>query len=124
MKHLPLCFAIISAPVTGLAETQNAVIMSIIDGHIQPRFETLATSTQSLSDAARADCDPTSDPLRAAYGTAFDAWVSASHLRFGPTEIDDRAFALAFWPDSRGATPRALSNLLAEQDPIVTSVED
>lgn len=122
MKYLALTFAMIVAPVTGMAETQNAVITGIIDDHILPRFETLASSSQSLSDAAQADCDPTSDSLRAAYGTAFDAWISASHLRFGPTEVDDRAFALAFWPDSRGATPRALSSLLANQDPIATSV--
>lgn len=124
MKYLSLTLAIMAAPVTGLAETHNAVITDIVDGHILPRFETLATRTRSLSDAARTDCDPTSDTLRSAYGTAFDAWVSASHLRFGPTEVDDRAFALAFWPDSRGATPRALSTLLADQDPIATSVED
>ena len=124
MKYLSLAMAIIAAPATGLAETQNAVIADIIDGHILPRFETLASSTQSLSDVAQADCDPTSDRLRATYGTAFDAWVSASHLRFGPTEVDDRAFALAFWPDSRGATPRTLSTLLTDQDPIATTAED
>lgn len=75
-----------------------------------------------LSEVAASDCNPTSDALRSAYGDAFDAWISASHLRFGPTEVDDRAFALAFWPDSRGATPRALGALLSEQIPIAASV--
>ncbi len=124
MKHLSLSFAIMVAPMMCLAETPNALITDIVDGHILPRFVALSDSTQALSDAAQADCDPTSDTLRAAYGTAFDAWVSASHLRFGPTETDDRAFALAFWPDSRGATPRALSALLSKQDPIATSAQD
>ncbi len=47
------------------------------------------------------------DPvLTEAYHAAFDAWIKTSHLRFGPSEVNDRAFALAFWPDSRGQYPR------------------
>jgi len=42
-------------------------------------------------DAARGEVD-------AAYHVAFDAWMSVSHLRFGPSEADDRAFAIAFYP--------------------------
>ena len=30
----------------------------------------------------------------------------SSHLRFGPAEEDNAGFAIAFWPDTRGATPR------------------
>lgn len=124
MKILNLTFVVFLAPAACWADNQNAVISNIIDNHVLPRFDILATSTQRLSDAAKADCSATSDDLLTAYGSAFDAWVSASHLRFGPTEKDDRAFALAFWPDSRGATPRALSTLLADQDPIAASADD
>lgn len=119
MKRIALVLSVVAAPMAATADT----IPDIVDGHILPRFETLATQTQVFADVAASNCDPTSDALRSAYGDAFDAWVSASHLRFGPTEVDDRAFALAFWPDSRGATPRALETLLAEQDPIAASVE-
>jgi hypothetical protein len=124
MTRISLVFAIMTVPIAGMAETPNAVISSIVDGHILPRFEALAETTLGLSSAAVADCNPASETLRAAYGTAFDAWISASHLRFGPTELDDRAFALAFWPDSRGATPRVLSALISDQDPIAASVTD
>lgn len=115
MKRFCLAAALVLSPIAALA---NPHIADIVNTHILPRFEALAGSSQALSQAAQADCDPASDALRAAYGTAFDAWVSASHLRFGPTEADDRAFALAFWPDSRGATPRALASLIADEDPI------
>lgn len=115
MKHFLLACALCAAPLTAQAETE---IESITQGHILPRFEALAQSTQALEQAAVADCAPGSTALRAAYGAAFDAWIKASHLRFGPTEVDDRAFALAFWPDSRGATPRALAGLIADEDPI------
>ncbi|HBR37591.1 MAG TPA: peptidase M75, partial [Sulfitobacter pontiacus] len=49
---------------------------------------------------------------------AFDAWIAVSHLRFGPSETDNRAFALAFWPDSRGATPKTLAGLITDADPV------
>lgn len=115
MRRILLAAAVACAP---FAATANPSISAIIDDHILPRFEALAWTSQALSQAAMQNCDPTSDDLRTAYGAAFDAWVSASHLRFGPTEVDDRAFALAFWPDSRGATPRALATLIANEDPI------
>jgi predicted lipoprotein len=124
MKRIALALSVLITPMTAQADTTNAVINGIVDDHIFPRFENLVESTRALSDVAAQDCNPTSETLRAAYGNAFDAWVSASHLRFGPTEVDDRAFALAFWPDSRGATPRALGSLLAEQDPIASSAQD
>lgn len=113
-RHLP-AIAILCAPIIAAA---NPSIPDIIDTHILPRFDTLDQMSQALSDAAMKDCDPNSNDLREAYNVAFDAWLSASHLRFGPTEVDDRAYALAFWPDSRGKTPRILSSLIADEDPI------
>ncbi len=123
MRRIALTLTLVAAPVLALADTASDMIEGIVGIHIVPRFETLAERSKHLSDVAAAECSATSEVLRAAYGEAFDAWVSASHLRFGPTEADDRAFALAFWPDSRGATPRALKTLLSDQDPIATSVQ-
>lgn len=120
MKQIYFALVLAAAPV--LADAQAAT-RDILASHILPRFETLAASTAALADTASRDCAPTSDDLRTAYGTAFDAWVSASHLRFGPTEEDDRAFALAFWPDSRGATPRVLAGLIATQDPVAATAD-
>jgi len=120
MKHIVFAAAVVYTPFAAMA---NPSIAGIIDNHILPRFETLASASEALSETAALDCDPTSGKLRTAYGAAFDAWVSVSHLRFGPTEVDDRAFALAFWPDSRGATPRALAALIAGEDPIGLDAE-
>lgn len=96
-----------------------ADVSAIVDDHILPRFERLAATTDQLAKVAATDCDPESADLRGSYHAAFDAWVAASHLRFGPTETGERAFALAFWPDPRGATPKVLSQLLADSDPVV-----
>ena len=100
---------------------QGALVKAAVSQHILPGFEHLATTTEALSAAAEADCRPSSEPLRAAYHTAFDAWMGVSHLRFGPTETNDRAFALAFWPDTKGFTPKALSALIADADPVIAS---
>jgi predicted lipoprotein len=122
MKKVILACAVTLLPVTVMA--QNEVAAGIVRDHILPRFERLAERSETLADAARQDCTARSVPLRDAYNDAFDAWVTASHLRFGPTEVDDRAFALAFWPDSRGATPKVLNKLIADQDPVATSATD
>lgn len=120
MRPILLACALCALPFSAHAQTE---IEDIVNGHILPRFEALAETSQALTDAAASDCTPTSDTLRTAYGAAFDAWITASHLRFGPTETQDRAFALAFWPDSRGATPRALAGLIADEDPIAETAE-
>ncbi len=124
MKRILLTALVVAAPFVAAAQSSDPVAAKVIDTHILPRFETLADTSDQLAQAATADCTPASEPLRAAYGDAFDAWVSVSHLRFGPTEVNDRAFALAFWPDSRGVTPRTLSTLIAEQDSVIATAQE
>ncbi len=89
----------------------------VVDGHVLPGYRTLAATGAQLAATAQQDCSPESPALRAAFGTAFDAWVLVSHLRFGPSEENDRAFALAFWPDPRGSTPKTLGRMLRDDAP-------
>ncbi|UWQ27661.1 imelysin family protein [Leisingera sp. M523] len=112
---LVLAFALAAAPVAA-----SELSSSITDQLILPAFQELAEDAEALAETAKTDCDPQSAPLRAAYGAAFDAWIAASHYRFGPTETDSRAFALAFWPDSRSKTPKALGNLIRSEDPDIS----
>lgn len=114
------CF-VIGSPVW--AELPEDRINTVVHEHIVPKFEDLAQKTTKLREVALGDCEITSPNLRAAYGEAFDAWITASHLRFGPTEIDDRAYALAYWPDPRGKTAKSLRQLLLEKDSAVTNAE-
>ena len=123
MKPILYTLALCALPTLTVAQPADKVIDGIIDAHILPRFEVLAAQTATFADMAMQECEPTSEALRGSYARAFDAWISASHLRFGPAQVDDRAFALAFWPDSRGATPRTLGKLIADQDPIVASAD-
>ncbi|WP_371224965.1 imelysin family protein [Roseovarius sp. 2305UL8-3] len=118
---------IIRAAITALAlfavPATAQSIDAVIEGHILPSYARLANDTQALSDAATASCLPGDPALTTAYHAAFDAWVKVSHLRFGPSEVNDRAFALAFWPDSRGATPKTLATLIRGADPVIDTLE-
>ncbi len=95
------------------------VIDRALEAHVLPRVATLAEEGADLAAVAAEDCRPDSAALRAAYHDAYDAWAGVSHLRFGPMEEENRGFALAFWPDTRGSTARTLAVLLAEADPVV-----
>lgn len=117
-----VCLLLIALWPGGLAGADHAPrINAVLDGHILPGFSALANMASSLDVTARETCDIRGDQaaLRAAYHQTFDAWMAVSHLRFGPSEVDNRAFALAFWPDTKGFTPKALRALMAAQDPVV-----
>jgi uncharacterized protein len=109
-------------PWSANASEKSTMIETIVSDHILRGFSNLAVETRALKLAADTDCSADSAMLRAAWHQAFEAWISVSHLRFGPTETNDRAFALAFWPDPRGFTPHSLQSLIDDLDPIVNSV--
>lgn len=106
-------------PLQAIAQDRTDILTAALQEHILPNFRELAVASQDLENAAVNDCAVTSEPLRDAYHAAFDAWISASHLRFGPTETNNRAFALAYWPDPKAFTPKILTRLIADEDPIV-----
>ncbi|GGH50036.1 signal peptidase [Frigidibacter albus] len=91
----------------------DPVVDRVVTGTILPRFAAFSEATAALEDAAAADCLATSPDLRAAWNAAFDAWLPASTFRIGPLEQEGRGLAIAFWPDPKGATDRALAALLA-----------
>lgn len=121
MKHLIFASTLSVLPLAAAAQDTGAINADIVDNHILPRIAVLAETGEALALAATEDCTATSENLRDAYGDAFDAWIAASHLRFGPVEAEERGFALAFWPDSRGATPKSLGTLIRDEDPIAES---
>ena len=121
MKKTILACALALWPMTLIAQDTSAINADIVENHILPRIATLSATGAALADAARDDC--TTPALDAPYGAAFDAWIAVSHLRCGPIEADERGFALAFWPDSRGATPKALGTLIRDEDPIADNAD-
>ena len=120
-----LSFLVAAAlPITGAAQTTGDIISDVVMGHILPGYAELVEETAALASVAETSCQPGEAPLEAAYHGAFDAWMAVSHITFGPAEADGRYFALSFWPDTRGMTGRGLSELIADEDPVVQDPDD
>lgn len=122
LRKLTLLLAVLVNPA--IAQEHDQVIDAVVENHVLPGFAVFSEATKELENAAQLQCPENAVPLKAAYHAAFDAWLGVSHLRFGPLEEDNRGFALAFWPDTRGATPKALARMIAQEDPIVADAQD
>lgn len=120
MRALVIAVSLLLAP-PAVADAPD--IKAIVEGHVIAGYDTLVRHAEDLQVTATQHCEPDHPALRTAYHSAFDAWVGVSHLRFGPSERENRAFALAFWPDPRGSTPKALAALIQDEDPAVFDVE-
>ncbi|MDF3414981.1 imelysin family protein [Sulfitobacter sp. M57] len=103
---VPLTYGVLSAlPVA--ADTRQAVF-----DHIMPRYATFAQSAQSLAEVSAQDC--LVKGMLPQYHAAYDAWVSVSHIQFGPVEQRSSAPALSYWPDPKDRTGKAIARLIAE----------
>ncbi len=122
LRFVATCAAL-ALPAATEAQTPSEIVVTALDRHVLPGYAALTEATGALAAAAEADCAAESLDLRSTYHTAFDAWMGVAHLTFGPAETDNRFFALAFWPDARGATPRGLSQLIANADPVVEDAD-
>jgi uncharacterized protein len=123
MIRWPVAFLLLVA-APALADADHAAIAErALEGTILPGFEAVASATVTLAAEADVACSgagPIEDgPVKAAYDEVFDAWIGAEAFRFGPLEEDNAGFALAFWPDTKGSTPRTLQTLLRDEDPVV-----
>jgi predicted lipoprotein len=97
------------------AATYRALNDALVEDHIVPRYAKLAEATGRLNTLAEHICEmPSSmsvNDLRKAAVAAQDAWQRVQHVRFGPVEQDMRATRIAFWPDVRDRTGRALGEI-------------
>lgn len=117
-----LIFATLLA-LSPLCARADAVVDRVLAEAVLPAVASFASTTQALSEAAKADCTPQSDALLAAWNGAMDAWFGIQDLRFGPLEDGARRQVIAYWPDNAGHRPRALSRILSGQDPILKTPE-
>jgi predicted lipoprotein len=108
----------ILALITTLAATPVfADVTQTVDQHILPGYAAFDKAADDLARTARDDCSVRA--VRPAWHATFDAWMQVSHLKFGPVEDAGRSVSIAFWPDTRGAGPRALAALIADADPVI-----
>lgn len=109
----PLLLALMAGiPAIATPAAADPVVDRTLEAVVLPAFARFAAATAALDAAAQDDCRATSAPLRAAFQAAYDAWIPASYFHSGPMEQGGRNLAIAFWPDPKGSTPKALRQLL------------
>lgn len=119
---LAFCLAGLAAPA--LAATDHAALAArALQTTIEPGFAALRDSAADLATVTRETCAVegpiNAAALRAAYDETFEAWAGVDFLRLGPVDENNRGFAIEFWPDTKGATPRILQTMIGHEDPAV-----
>lgn len=106
MRALILPLLMAAAPAA--ADTARA-----LDTVLLPGFAAFAGAAGALAQAAEAEC--TAPALRPAYDAAWEAWARVGFVGIGPSATAN--LTVAFWPDPRGATARAVQSALAGDTP-------
>jgi uncharacterized protein len=96
-----------------LAWPAHADVAEAVKDVILPGYADFAEKAAAL---AAVDCTDQAN-LRFAWNAAFDAWLAVAHFRMGPSEVDGRALAIAFWPDPKGLGAKAQVGLMKADDP-------
>ena len=112
MFRLALMLFLLLSPAAR-ADEDAAIVSRTLQTVILPGFAELTARADALKAAAKADCRAANPALQAAFHAAFDAWLAVETYRAGPLEQEGQGLAIAFWPDPKGATLRALAALLA-----------
>lgn len=111
--RLALVFSTLAVPAT-------AEVQTVVEKHILPRQQALSEAANVLAQAAETDC--TAASVKPAFHAAYDTWISVSHIQFGPIEDQGLSLAMAYWPDPKDRTAKALARLSSVSDPIVDSI--
>nr|WP_321508895.1 imelysin family protein [uncultured Celeribacter sp.] len=110
----------LSAPLS--ADPLQEALERAVDQHTIPAVEAFDTAAGALAETAGTSCLPAD--LKPGYQTTFDAWMGLQHLHMGPVEANGRILAIAFWPDKKGMIPRALTGMIADEDPVIEDPEE
>lgn len=123
----PAALLLLSGPARA-ASPWPAVNVALVDEHIVPRYQQLATAAARLDERSRAFCaNPDQAGLaetRAAFQQTMDAWMGIQHVRFGPVELFLRYSRFQLWPDKHNTAERQLRKALAERDAAQLSEEN
>ena len=103
--------------VLGLSSPCMADVTSVLHRHILPGQAKLIEMTGNLETVAAQDCAP--EAVIPAFHDAYDAWISVSHIQFGPIEENALGLFMSFWPDPKDSTGKAIARLAKAKDPIV-----
>ena len=105
------------------SETQwRALNEAVIEQHIMPRYQKLATQSQAMSQALDQLCAaPNTTRLIAAqtqFNATLQAWQGIQHVQFGPVTLLMRNHGLQYWPDKKNIGAKQLSQALAQKEAV------
>ncbi len=113
---------VLAAPTN---EQWHAFNLAVIDQHITPRYQQLATQADKLLLANTALCqtldESSLDASKKAYNLTMDAWQGIQHIRFGPVETLMRIFSMQYWPDKKNHIGKHLESLISSNDDTLLS---
>lgn len=101
-----------------LATPHQDATARVLDGYVRGAVTDFAAQTTALAEAAVADC--TSSEVIDGYHASFDAWLRVQPMHLAIFDAGGHAVAISFWPDKKGMIPRALTNIIADKDPVVS----
>jgi uncharacterized protein len=105
-KAAVLCLAL-SGPVAA-----DEVVQRTVEQLILPAMADFSNAAIALAEMAKLDCRAEAPALKPAFHAAFDAWLLAAPYELGPVDAQGQSLPVAFWPDPKGMTQRALAGLL------------
>ena len=108
-----LCQAKVKLPADAFVEINRDIALN----HIAPGYNKFASATERMNNIISSFVDKEADitSLRAVFGEVMDAWMAIQHLRFGPAQVQARAYRIQFWPDTRNRVGRQLGSVLASE---------
>jgi predicted lipoprotein len=116
-------FAVSGSAEAAVPKTHSAMVHDVVDHHVIPRVEALASVTGRLSSDLTAVCAASASDApgklvtaKQSFAETVKAWGGVEFLRFGPMGEAGRVERFAFWPDTRGIVFRQLPPLLAKRD--------
>lgn len=114
MKSILVALLLASTPA-------HADISTVINEHILPGHAAFVQKTDALVTATE-KCSLSE--IKPAYNATFDAWLGISHLQFGPMERGGISLSIAFWPDPKNQTEKALNRLISVKDAAAQNPKD
>ena len=102
------------------ATSAQAGVNEALDEVILPGFANFAATATEFAETAQDSCLPAN--LVAPFDGLMQAWMRVGDIKMGPSEHG--TLSIAFWPDTRGFTPKTLAELIADEDPVVDDPAD
>ncbi|WP_417248992.1 imelysin family protein [Celeribacter sp.] len=109
------------AQETGTQDTQeaaqSAAVARVVADYLPPALDGFVTASEALERAVAQEC--AGPATQAAFHDAFDAWLAVQPLTLAGFDHGTTGTAISFWPDKKGAIPRTLAGLIADEDPVI-----